>query len=75
MIIGNGLIANLFTEHDRENIIFFASGVSNSLETEKSAFLREENLLRNTSQKILKKSSFTFLLVVFMIPLKMEVST
>lgn len=48
MIIGNGLIANLFTEHDRENIIFFASGVSNSLETEKSAFLREENLLRNT---------------------------
>ena len=46
MIIGNGLIANLFTEHDRENIIFFASGVSNSLETEKSAFLREENLLR-----------------------------
>ena len=46
MIIGNGLIANLFRENDRENVVFFASGVSNSLETDKSAFLREENLLR-----------------------------
>ena len=46
MIIGNGLIANLFRENDREKVVFFASGVSNSLETEKSAFLREENLLR-----------------------------
>ena len=46
MIIGNGLIANLFKNEDRENVVFFASGVSNSLETEKSAFLREENLLR-----------------------------
>ena len=75
MIIGNGLIANLFRENDRENVVFFASGVSNSLETEKSAFLREENLLRNTSQKILKKSSSIFLLVVFMILLKTQVST
>lgn len=48
MIIGNGLIANLFREYDRENVVFFASGVSNSLETDKSAFLREENLIRNT---------------------------
>ena len=48
MIIGNGLIANLFRENDREKVVFFASGVSNSLETEKSAFLREENLIRNT---------------------------
>ena len=46
MIVGNGLIANLFKNEDRENVVFFASGVSNSLETEKSAFLREENLLR-----------------------------
>ncbi len=46
MIIGNGLIANLFRENDREKVVFFASGVSNSLETDKSAFLREENLLR-----------------------------
>ena len=51
MIIGNGLIANLFREKDRENVVFFASGVSNSLETEKSAFLREENLLRKTLEE------------------------
>ena len=48
MIIGNGLIANLFRENDKENVVFFASGVSNSLETDKSAFLREENLIRKT---------------------------
>ena len=48
MIIGNGLIANLFRENDRENVVFFASGVSNSLETDKTAFLREENLIRKT---------------------------
>lgn len=48
MIIGNGLIAKLFKNHDRENIIFFASGVSNSLETRAEEFLREENLIKNT---------------------------
>lgn len=48
MIIGNGLIASLFTNNDRENIIFFASGVSNSLETRTEEFLREENLIKNT---------------------------
>lgn len=48
MIIGNGLIANVFQGHDQEEVVFFASGVSNSLETDKSAFLREENLLRKT---------------------------
>src|SRR5690349_21738851 len=47
MIVGNGLIANLFKNEDRENVVFFASGVSNSLDGEKSAFLRDENLLRN----------------------------
>lgn len=48
MIIGNGLIASLFTNNDRENIIFFASGVSNSLEKRPEEFLREENLIKNT---------------------------
>ena len=48
MIIGNGLIASLFTDCDQENIIFFASGVSNSLETKKEEFLREENLIKKT---------------------------
>lgn len=51
MIIGNGLIASLFTEHDKENVIFFASGVSNSLETKDNEFLREENLIRTTIEK------------------------
>lgn len=48
MIVGKGLISSLFTSHDRENIIFFASGVSNSLETRIEEFLREENLIKNT---------------------------
>lgn len=48
MTIGNGLIASLFVEVDREDIVFFASGVSNSLETDKQQFLREENLIRQT---------------------------
>ena len=48
MIIGNGLIASLFTDCNQENIIFFASGVSNSLENKKEEFLREENLIRKT---------------------------
>lgn len=48
MIIGNGLIANAFKEIDREDVVFFASGVSNSLETDENQFLREENLIRKT---------------------------
>ncbi|GGP03092.1 hypothetical protein GCM10010992_10110 [Cloacibacterium rupense] len=51
MIIGNGLIANLFKENDREDVVFFASGVSNSLETAKTAFLREENLIKKTIEE------------------------
>ena len=46
MIIGKGLIANLFLEEDSDDILFFASGVSNSLETRPEEFLREENMLR-----------------------------
>lgn len=48
MIVGDGLIASLFYNFDREDIIFFASGVSNSLETKEEEFLREENLIRKT---------------------------
>ncbi|MFC0427924.1 NAD-dependent epimerase/dehydratase family protein [Chryseobacterium scophthalmum] len=48
MIVGKGLIASLFINHDRENTVFFASGVSNSLETRAEEFLREENLIKNT---------------------------
>lgn len=48
MIVGNGLLASLFKTYDAENIIYFASGVSNSTETDPAQFLREENLIKNT---------------------------
>ncbi|MET3535538.1 NAD-dependent epimerase/dehydratase family protein [Chryseobacterium limigenitum] len=48
MIIGNGLIASSLKNIDSEDMLFFASGVSNSLETRSSEFEREFSLLRNT---------------------------
>lgn len=48
MVVGNGLIANLFKNHDRKQVVFFASGVSNSLETNILNFKREEDLVRKT---------------------------
>jgi len=51
MIVGRGLIASIFKDSDRENTIFFASGVSNSLETRPEQFLREENLIKDTITK------------------------
>lgn len=48
MIVGRGLIGSLFVNDDREDIIFFASGVSNSLEERSEEFIREENLIRTT---------------------------
>lgn len=55
MIIGQGLIASLFQDNDREDIVFFASGVSNSLETRPEEFLREENLIKKTAEENLDK--------------------
>lgn len=55
MIIGRGLIANLFTEVDLDDVVYFASGVSNSSETDKNQFLREENLVRETLNKYPKQ--------------------
>lgn len=43
MIVGKGDIASILI--DKEGAIFFASGVSNSLETRESEFERELNLL------------------------------
>jgi len=48
MIVGRGLLASLFLENDNENTVFFASGVSNSLETRLEEFMREENLITKT---------------------------
>ncbi|MBB6371664.1 NAD(P)-dependent oxidoreductase [Chryseobacterium shigense] len=51
MIIGNGLIANSLRNIDSEDNLFFASGVSNSLETKNSEFEREFSLVKNTLEK------------------------
>lgn len=49
MIVGNGLIANSFSGFKEEQkILIFASGVSNSKETDISQYNRETNLLKNT---------------------------
>ena len=48
MIIGKGLIASQFFEVDSEEVVFFASGVSNSSETRKEEFLREQQLVEKT---------------------------
>ncbi|MGS0748157.1 NAD-dependent epimerase/dehydratase family protein [Halpernia sp. GG3] len=48
MVVGNGLIASLFKENYRNDVVFFASGVSNSLEKEVAHFEREENLIRKS---------------------------
>ena len=45
MIVGNGMIATACRAIDRDNVIFFASGVSDSGETSRNAFARESNLL------------------------------
>lgn len=51
MIVGKGLIASLFLNNDREDTVFFASGVSNSLENKQAEFLREENLIRKNIEE------------------------
>lgn len=45
MIIGNGDIAKTLKVIDRDDIVFFASGVSNSQETRESEYKRELDLL------------------------------
>lgn len=45
MIIGNGMLANALRKYDSDNVLFFASGVSNSQETVKAEFEREISLL------------------------------
>lgn len=56
MIVGKGLIASLFSDCDRHDVVFFASGVSNSSETSKANFDRENTLvtevLQNNTDKL-----------------------
>lgn len=48
MVVGNGLMANQFKNYkDSDEIIIFASGVSNSKETDQNLFYREEQLLKS----------------------------
>lgn len=51
MIIGSGLIAQSLQSIDQDTYLFFASGVSNSLETRNSEFEREFSLLKNSIAK------------------------
>jgi len=57
MVIGDGLIAKKFVNYDNANIIFFASGVSNSLEIGESEFTKEKimlgNIILNNMNKLL----------------------
>lgn len=46
MIIGKGDIAKILENLDREDVTFFASGVSDSKETNEKEFKREEELLK-----------------------------
>jgi len=49
MVIGNGMIANRFMSYkDNDDIIIFASGVSNSKDTIEENFIREFQLLHKT---------------------------
>jgi nucleoside-diphosphate-sugar epimerase len=48
MIIGSGLIAKNLQVIDRNDILFFASGVSNSMCDEKNEYERELNLLKKS---------------------------
>jgi hypothetical protein len=50
VIVGNGLLARAFEPHFGmdPDVIVFASGVSNSMETRSSEFARERTLLRQS---------------------------
>ena len=53
MIIGNGLLASSFNKIELENnILIFASGVSNSKEQDHSKYEKELNLLKDILKKL-----------------------
>lgn len=62
MVIGNGLISSAFINDYQfdDEVIIFASGVSNSLETDPVSFKREELLLQETIQKYPHKKIIYF---------------
>lgn len=61
MVIGNGMIANQFISYkNNEDIIIFASGVSNSKESDKENFQREFQLLHQTIKEYPDKALVYF---------------
>ncbi len=60
MIVGNGMIARAMRNIDNNNLLIFASGVSNSLETDKKAYEREYNLLKEVVSKFPDKKLIYF---------------
>lgn len=53
MVVGNGMIAQVFKQYaDDDSVIVFASGVSNSKETNEDAFNREIDLLKSTRRDV-----------------------
>lgn len=60
MIIGNGILANAVRSYDREDVMYFASGVSNSLEKDPSEFEREITLLQSSIGKYPEKKLIYF---------------
>lgn len=61
MVIGNGMLAKAFSNFKTEDeVIIFASGVSNSKETNPSSFEREKSLLENCITKFPDKKTVYF---------------
>lgn len=52
MIIGKGMIANAFSEFSKDtSVLIFASGVSDSKQSDPAVFMREELLVKENLQK------------------------
>lgn len=60
MIIGNGILAAAVRSYDRKDVIFFASGVSNSLEKNPAEFEREISLLAKITEEFPNKKLIYF---------------
>ena len=61
MVIGNGLLASAFNNYRFDDrYVIFASGVSNSSETDDSQFMMEEKLLRSTLKENKEKHFIYF---------------
>jgi nucleoside-diphosphate-sugar epimerase len=60
MVIGTGLLGSAFSDYSNKNVVIFASGVSNSHETNKQSFIRELKLLDNIISNLNNKKLIYF---------------